>query len=137
MLKILRTIKYFLIFSIILGSITSYTFAKSLEDAADHIDEMQNHSSDAIMHGELGHASEAAAHAKTAITHGKAAIQTLPNDHKSSKVALPHLRDSISHLSEAVSHGEQGHANQATTHAQQGLAHAEAAALQFEAIRDR
>ena len=69
------------------------------------------HATEAVEHGEQGHAEKL-------VTHAEAALQLAMKGGED-----PHLAEAIANLKEAIEHGKAGHADVATKHAETAVTH--------------
>ena len=76
-----------------------------------NIKDALNHATEAVEHGEQGHAEELVTHAEASLQHAmRGGID-------------PHVTEAMTNLKEAIAHGNAGHADMATKHAQSAATH--------------
>lgn len=76
-----------------------------------NIKDALNHATEAVEHGEQGHAEELVTHAEASLQHAmRGGID-------------PHVAEAITSLKAAIEHGKAGHADVATKHAENAVTH--------------
>jgi hypothetical protein len=89
--------------------------------ADPHLDEAIKHTTAAVEHGKMGHASVLVEHAVPALEHTMTAVIAAKG------LSLSHINNAITDLEETIKHGKKGHAEIATTYAETSLEHLKAA----------
>ena len=76
-----------------------------------NIKDVIKHATEAVEHGEHGHAEKLVTHAETSLQHAmRGGID-------------PHVAEAMTNLKEAIEHGKAGHADVATKHAENAVTH--------------
>jgi predicted RNase H-like HicB family nuclease len=76
-----------------------------------NIKDVIKHATEAVEHGEQGHAEKLVTHAETSLQHAMRGGLD------------PHVAEAMTNLKEAIEHGKAGHADVATKHAENAVTH--------------
>ena len=76
-----------------------------------NIKDALKHATEAVEHGEQGHAEKLVTHAEASLQHAMKGGED------------PHLAEAMTNLKEAIEHGKAGHADVATKHAETAVTH--------------